>query len=74
MHTLYRLAPAAGHHARINTETSPWPGLYKGLSREDELAESVSRRRRLAADAPSDECYSFMQGSITNQQANRASQ
>ncbi|KAF2445882.1 hypothetical protein P171DRAFT_484536 [Karstenula rhodostoma CBS 690.94] len=71
LHTLHRLAPAAGHHARVNTETSPWPGLYSWLSREDVLAESVSRRRRRAVDAPGDECYTFMQGSIANEQADR---
>jgi hypothetical protein len=58
----------------MNTETSPWPGLYNGLSKEDEVAESVSQQRRRAVDAPSNECDHSMQGSIANDLADRASQ
>ncbi|KAL5404474.1 hypothetical protein PMIN03_009114, partial [Paraphaeosphaeria minitans] len=72
LHTLHRLSPAAGHHARINTETSSWPGLYTGMSKEDELAESVSRRRQRAVDVSSDECARSMQDSIANEEADRA--
>ena len=47
-HSLYRLSPAAGHHARPPSETSAWPGLYTGPYPEDTLAETVSQRRRSA--------------------------
>jgi len=46
LHSQYRFSPAAGHHARDSSESSAWPGLYTGRSLEDELAESVSKRRR----------------------------
>jgi hypothetical protein len=43
----HRLSPAAGHHARAPSESSPWPGLASGPSLEDQLAELVTSKRRL---------------------------
>ncbi|KAJ4992868.1 hypothetical protein SVAN01_01572 [Stagonosporopsis vannaccii] len=44
-HSLFRFAPAAGHHARAPSETAAWPGLYPGPAIEDTLAEWVSQKR-----------------------------
>jgi hypothetical protein len=45
LHSQYRFEPAAGHHARVPSETASWPGLYAGPALEDALAEVVSRQR-----------------------------
>lgn len=51
----HNLCPAAGHHARENSETSSWPGLYDGLSTEEEAVEDGLQRRHCAVEAASDE-------------------
>lgn len=43
LHLRYRSYPAAGHHARNTSETSVWPGLYRGPSLEERFAETRSR-------------------------------
>ncbi|KAF2876738.1 hypothetical protein BDV95DRAFT_602702 [Massariosphaeria phaeospora] len=51
LHSQYRLAPAAGYHARECSETASWPGLYTGPAIEDQLAQNVSRKRLSAKRA-----------------------
>jgi hypothetical protein len=45
LHSQYRFEPAAGHHARVPSETASWPGLYAGAELEDAFAEVVSTQR-----------------------------
>ncbi len=44
-HTQSKYSPAYGHHARNNSAVSSWPDQGRELSREDCLAEQVSRKR-----------------------------
>ncbi|PVI00121.1 hypothetical protein DM02DRAFT_410764 [Periconia macrospinosa] len=48
LHTYFRYAPAAGHHARDPSETTPWPGLYRGPSTEEKFIDTLLRRSRHA--------------------------
>lgn len=47
LHTHFRNSPALGHHARNSSPTLAWPGGRSGPSREERLAEDISRQRRL---------------------------
>jgi hypothetical protein len=47
LHSHHRFEPAAGHHARVSSEASSWPGLFAGPDPEDVLADRVCRNRRL---------------------------
>lgn len=47
LHARHRFDPAAGHQARPPSETAALPGLYGGPTLEDELAERLSKRRRV---------------------------
>lgn len=46
LHAQYRDAPAFGHNARNSSFALSWSGEYIAPSREELLAEEVSRRRR----------------------------
>lgn len=50
MQSQHRFEPASGHHARVPSEATAWPGLYIGLTREESLAEAVSSQRRSKRD------------------------
>ncbi|KAK4981255.1 hypothetical protein LTR66_010137 [Elasticomyces elasticus] len=41
----YRYSPAAGHQARDTSPAPAWPGLFTGPSREEKLAQQISRQR-----------------------------
>lgn len=43
----YRFSPAPGTHARDNSMTMAWPNLDRGLSREEQLADEISKMRGL---------------------------
>lgn len=47
LHARQRFSPAAGHQARPPSETAAWPGLHEGPSPEDQMVETLARRRRL---------------------------
>lgn len=46
LHTYFRYAPAAGYHARDPSETTPWPGLYRGPPIEEKIANAAMRHSR----------------------------
>ncbi|KAK5010935.1 hypothetical protein LTR28_006833 [Elasticomyces elasticus] len=41
----HRYSPAPGHQARDPSPAPAWPGLFTGPSREEKLAEQISRQR-----------------------------
>jgi len=47
LHTRHRDAPAFGHNARNPSFALAWPDLCSEPSREEHLAEEISKRRRL---------------------------
>lgn len=47
MHARHRFSPASGYHARDPSCAPAWPGLFSGPSREEQLADQVTRRRLL---------------------------
>ncbi|KAI9797469.1 MAG: hypothetical protein M1835_000411 [Candelina submexicana] len=48
LHSYYRYTPAFGHQGRCNSTVPAWPDVYTGPSREEKLAQSISRKRKLA--------------------------
>ncbi|CAI6335199.1 unnamed protein product [Periconia digitata] len=42
LHTYFRYSPAAGYHARDPSETTPWPGLYRGSFIGEEVFDTTT--------------------------------
>lgn len=51
LHTNFRYAPAAGYHARDPSETTPWPGLYRGAQIEEKIGSVATRHPRRTTES-----------------------